>query len=141
MRIVEGRPIKWILALTLVLWSCHLSRPRSIVFPTPWRDAPVSQEAADAIKAGMSREQVVALAGNPRAGGGVSEAPSPPFGPGKYSVASASPFGQPDWMNSTWIYVVSGDASGPGERYLFVEVKDGVVARAYQGGVASWSTN
>jgi hypothetical protein len=126
----------------LVLIAAFLAacgRPRPFVVPTPWRDLVIEQAAADTIAVGMTRDDVARTLGQARAAGAVSEAGAP-WGPGLYAV-HCDPSGTPDWMNSTWIYLIEGGPEAPApakERYLFVTMRDGVVTRTSQGHVVIW---
>jgi len=125
----------------LVAVACARNPP-PLVLVAPWRERPIQESVADAVRPGMSSSDLIRLAGQAPAAGGVSPVPSQRFGAEAYSV-HCDIAQTPDWPNSTWIYLITpATPSAPEEgfgRCLFVRMKDGVVVKAYKGRVVIWS--
>jgi hypothetical protein len=124
----------------LALW-CGCST-RVLNLDLPPRAHPIEPAVADAVRAGMTAEQIVLLAGEAElVGAGVRPVGNHPWGADVYHVFWDR--GEThDRANGTWLYAIrsaAGPAESANERYLFVEMNAGVVSKAYQGRIGSWS--
>jgi hypothetical protein len=128
------------LGVALLAW-CGCST-RVLNLDLPPRAHPIESAVADAVRSGMTAEQVVLLAGEAElVGAGVHPVGNHPRGVDTYHVFW-DPGQTHDQANGTWLYAIrssAGSAESANERYLFVEMNSGVVSKAYQGGIGSWS--
>jgi hypothetical protein len=137
------RPGSWLAVLVSFCLACGACAPiRPPIARVPfWKERPISESVAAAIKPGMASSEVLRLAGQAVGVGGVWPA-GQEFGPDAYSV-HCDTFATPDLANGTWIYWVASDTTGPSDEVsghcLFIQMRDGIVVRTYEGQVGVWT--
>ncbi len=147
MRQAVGRAVSEMLLLGLLWCSCGCaartpSLPAS--FKLRWypRENPIEAAVADALHAGMTLQEVRGTVGEP-----------PVFG-ASVTRSSDADQSEPDVYHVFWdqaqqhdpaqgtsLYPIRSEPSAPdrySQRYLFVDMENGVVSKVYQGRIGMW---
>jgi hypothetical protein len=146
MKHAVGRAV-WETLLLGLLWSscgCAARAPSlPASFKMRWfpRENPIEAAVADALQVGMTLEEVWRTAGEPPVFGAsvtpLSDADQPPDA---YRVFWDQ--GQDhDPSQGTSLYPIRSEPGAPdrySQRYLFVDMENGVVSKVYQGRIGMW---